>query len=220
MCRGFRLPASRVIHTVGPIYDADRRPEVSLRSAYRSVCSLWWRFREPHVCILSAWLVGHMISKLPPLRAGAVWVLLKKMGFSTSPFLRYRVVFMGTFDQWIEQERRISLSVMASDKKLSLLQLPLQGGLPDFHIWSQEFLEWLQRGDIQLELPFWKIIIRNADVSSVLRDFPSSMPPFLPCCSLPVEKFAPLSWDPTLPGAFDLQIWLWLLEPTNGSSFW
>jgi O-acetyl-ADP-ribose deacetylase (regulator of RNase III) len=33
---GFRLPASHVIHTVGPIYDADANPEASLRSAYRS----------------------------------------------------------------------------------------------------------------------------------------------------------------------------------------
>ncbi|PSR93255.1 Macro domain-containing protein [Actinidia chinensis var. chinensis] len=33
---GFRLPASHVIHTVGPIYNADGNPEASLRSAYRS----------------------------------------------------------------------------------------------------------------------------------------------------------------------------------------
>ncbi|KAA8533979.1 hypothetical protein F0562_031496 [Nyssa sinensis] len=33
---GFRLPASHVIHTVGPIYDVDSNPESSLRSAYRS----------------------------------------------------------------------------------------------------------------------------------------------------------------------------------------
>ncbi|KAI8008552.1 Macro domain-containing protein VPA0103 [Camellia lanceoleosa] len=33
---GFRLPASHVIHTVGPIYDVDPNPESSLRSAYRS----------------------------------------------------------------------------------------------------------------------------------------------------------------------------------------
>ncbi|XP_077239130.1 appr-1-p processing enzyme family protein isoform X2 [Tasmannia lanceolata] len=32
----FRLPVSRVIHTVGPIYDFDDQPEVSLRSSYRS----------------------------------------------------------------------------------------------------------------------------------------------------------------------------------------
>ncbi|CAA6654630.1 unnamed protein product [Spirodela intermedia] len=36
----FRLPASRVIHTVGPIYDTDSQPKVSLRSAYRSCLSL------------------------------------------------------------------------------------------------------------------------------------------------------------------------------------
>ncbi|XP_052184732.1 uncharacterized protein LOC127796580 [Diospyros lotus] len=33
---GFRLPASHVIHTVGPIYDADSNPEASLTNAYRN----------------------------------------------------------------------------------------------------------------------------------------------------------------------------------------
>jgi len=35
MCRGFLLPASHVIHTVGPIYDVDSNPAASLASAYR-----------------------------------------------------------------------------------------------------------------------------------------------------------------------------------------
>ncbi|PIN08191.1 Hismacro and SEC14 domain-containing protein [Handroanthus impetiginosus] len=33
---GFRLPASHVIHTVGPIYDPDKNPEAFLRNAYRN----------------------------------------------------------------------------------------------------------------------------------------------------------------------------------------
>ncbi|XP_054797988.1 uncharacterized protein LOC129303022 [Prosopis cineraria] len=34
--RGFRLPASHVIHTVGPIYNSDINPAASLASAYRN----------------------------------------------------------------------------------------------------------------------------------------------------------------------------------------
>ncbi|XP_015877540.3 uncharacterized protein LOC107413979 isoform X1 [Ziziphus jujuba] len=33
---GFRLPVSHVIHTVGPIYNANSDPEATLRSAYRN----------------------------------------------------------------------------------------------------------------------------------------------------------------------------------------
>ncbi|KAL1814271.1 hypothetical protein DCAR_0626693 [Daucus carota subsp. sativus] len=33
---GFRLPASHVIHTVGPIYDIDSNPAASLRGSYRN----------------------------------------------------------------------------------------------------------------------------------------------------------------------------------------
>ncbi|KAG6402044.1 hypothetical protein SASPL_138914 [Salvia splendens] len=34
--KGFRLPASHVIHTVGPIYHSDKNPEAALRNAYRN----------------------------------------------------------------------------------------------------------------------------------------------------------------------------------------
>lgn len=40
MCRGFLLPASHVIHTVGPIYDVDSNPAASLASAYRLLFQL------------------------------------------------------------------------------------------------------------------------------------------------------------------------------------
>ncbi|CAN1317529.1 Macro domain-containing protein XCC3184 [Linum perenne] len=33
---GFKLPASHVIHTVGPIYDSDPNPGVSLKNAYKN----------------------------------------------------------------------------------------------------------------------------------------------------------------------------------------
>ncbi|KAK8680736.1 hypothetical protein V6N13_109675 [Hibiscus sabdariffa] len=33
---GFKLPASHVIHIVGPIYDSDNDPKGSLRNAYKS----------------------------------------------------------------------------------------------------------------------------------------------------------------------------------------
>ncbi|XP_026388818.1 uncharacterized protein LOC113283708 [Papaver somniferum] len=36
----FKLPVSHVIHTVGPIYDIDNHPEVTLRNAYRNCIKL------------------------------------------------------------------------------------------------------------------------------------------------------------------------------------
>ncbi|XP_044508143.1 macro domain-containing protein VPA0103-like [Mangifera indica] len=33
---GFKLPASRVIHTVGPIYDSNSNPEIFLKNAYKN----------------------------------------------------------------------------------------------------------------------------------------------------------------------------------------
>ncbi|XVF24330.1 hypothetical protein REPUB_Repub13aG0118500 [Reevesia pubescens] len=37
---GFKLPASHVIHTVGPIYDSDKDPKASLSSAYKNSLSV------------------------------------------------------------------------------------------------------------------------------------------------------------------------------------
>ncbi|KAJ4717477.1 Appr-1-p processing enzyme family protein isoform 1 [Melia azedarach] len=37
---GFKLPASRVIHTVGPNYGVDNNPEAALRNAYKNSLSL------------------------------------------------------------------------------------------------------------------------------------------------------------------------------------
>ncbi|KAL9255944.1 Macro domain-containing protein [Drosera capensis] len=34
--RGFKLPAAYVVHTVGPVYDTDRNPQVSLKNSYRN----------------------------------------------------------------------------------------------------------------------------------------------------------------------------------------
>ncbi|TYI07231.1 hypothetical protein ES332_A10G213200v1 [Gossypium tomentosum] len=37
---GFKLPASHVIHTVGPIYDSHKDPKASLTSAYKNCLSV------------------------------------------------------------------------------------------------------------------------------------------------------------------------------------
>ncbi|KAG4126916.1 hypothetical protein ERO13_D10G185525v2 [Gossypium hirsutum] len=37
---GFKLPASHVIHTVGPIYDSDKDPKASLTSAHKNCLSV------------------------------------------------------------------------------------------------------------------------------------------------------------------------------------
>ncbi|KAK1650275.1 hypothetical protein QYE76_068080 [Lolium multiflorum] len=38
--RAFELPVSRVIHTVGPVYDMDKRPELLLKNAYENSLKL------------------------------------------------------------------------------------------------------------------------------------------------------------------------------------
>ena len=54
MNRGFRLPASHVIHTVGPIYDSDKNPEAALRNAYRYLVELC-QYPLIMICKLNFW---------------------------------------------------------------------------------------------------------------------------------------------------------------------
>jgi len=52
MCSGFMLPASHVIHTVGPIYSSDSNPAASLASAYR------WFFLKDVLVHFVFWVIN------------------------------------------------------------------------------------------------------------------------------------------------------------------
>lgn len=52
--RAFKLPASRIIHTVGPIYDQDSKPEVLLKNAYEWVLLFEFEMKSYVVCCVKS----------------------------------------------------------------------------------------------------------------------------------------------------------------------
>ncbi|KAL8555305.1 hypothetical protein ACS0TY_003203 [Phlomoides rotata] len=64
MNRGFRLPASHVIHTVGPIYDVDKNPGASLKNAYRNSLRVA-TFNTLHLLRYHVGSMGILMMKLP-----------------------------------------------------------------------------------------------------------------------------------------------------------
>lgn len=82
MSRGFRLPASHVIHTVGPIYDTNDNPEAALRNAYRYLIEL---SRTPFILIykLSYSIAEFVFRFFVKLVTETVYVWQKSTTFNT-----------------------------------------------------------------------------------------------------------------------------------------
>lgn len=77
ICRGFQLPVSYVIHTVGPIYETNSDPEAFLKSAYRYI----YIYMLCIVVRLAAFIASRMLSLLMIF----FWIsLCPKFDFSNS----------------------------------------------------------------------------------------------------------------------------------------
>lgn len=93
-CRGFRLPASHVIHTVGPIYNASRNPQALLRSAYRFLlCNCIFLFSLIYHSGLNVFCC-HVDLEIP-------WLWQRRITFNILHFLPYPVVYFGKLSYWL-----------------------------------------------------------------------------------------------------------------------
>ncbi|WVZ56834.1 hypothetical protein U9M48_007310 [Paspalum notatum var. saurae] len=67
----FKLPVSRVIHTVGPIYDMDKHPEVSLKNAYENSLKL---AKENGIQYIAFPAISCGVYRYPPKEASKIAV--------------------------------------------------------------------------------------------------------------------------------------------------
>uniref|UniRef100_A0A0D9VTS0 Macro domain-containing protein n=1 Tax=Leersia perrieri TaxID=77586 RepID=A0A0D9VTS0_9ORYZ len=67
----FKLPVSRVIHTVGPIYDMDEQPEISLKNAYTNSLKL---AKENGIQYIAFPAISCGIFRFPPEEASKISV--------------------------------------------------------------------------------------------------------------------------------------------------
>ncbi|CAN6320079.1 unnamed protein product [Urochloa humidicola] len=67
----FKLPVSRVIHTVGPIYDMDKHPEVSLKNAYENSLKL---AKENGIQYIAFPAISCGVFRYPPKEASKIAV--------------------------------------------------------------------------------------------------------------------------------------------------
>ncbi|KAJ0030335.1 hypothetical protein Pint_12542 [Pistacia integerrima] len=71
---GFKLPASHVIFTVGPIYHVDQNPEASLRSAYKNCLRLAKENKIQYIAFpaISCGLFGYPLEKAATIAISTV----------------------------------------------------------------------------------------------------------------------------------------------------
>lgn len=73
--RAFKLPVPRVIHTVGPIYDADKKPEVLLKNAYENSLKLAKENGIQHIAFPA---ISCGIFRYPPKEASKIAISTAK----------------------------------------------------------------------------------------------------------------------------------------------
>ncbi|GJN07940.1 hypothetical protein PR202_ga25817 [Eleusine coracana subsp. coracana] len=71
----FKLPASRIIHTVGPIYDVDKKPEVLLKNAYENSLKL---AKENGIQYIAFPAISCGVFRYPPKEASKIAISTAK----------------------------------------------------------------------------------------------------------------------------------------------
>ncbi|TVU47153.1 hypothetical protein EJB05_06740, partial [Eragrostis curvula] len=71
----FKLPVSRIIHTVGPIYDVDKRPEVLLKNAYENSLKL---AKENGIQYIAFPAISCGVFRYPPKEASEIAISTAK----------------------------------------------------------------------------------------------------------------------------------------------
>lgn len=97
--RGFKLPAAYVVHTVGPVYDTDRNPEVSLKNSYRNTLRV---AEENNVQYIAFTAISCGVYGYPYEEAASIAISTVKE-FGTSFKEVHFVLFLGDiYDVWVK----------------------------------------------------------------------------------------------------------------------
>ncbi|GAB4827695.1 hypothetical protein Ancab_034581 [Ancistrocladus abbreviatus] len=97
---GFKLPASHVIHTVGPVYDLDGNPEASLKNAYRNSLHV---AKEHNIQYLAFPAISCGVYRYPYKEAATIAISTVKE-FGTDLKEVHFVLFSDdTYEVWVEK---------------------------------------------------------------------------------------------------------------------
>ncbi|CAN6467309.1 unnamed protein product [Victoria cruziana] len=100
----YRLPVSRVIHTVGPIYDLDEHPEASLRSAYRNCLRI---AKENHIQYIAFPAISCGVFRYPLSEASLVAVSTVKEFANDFKEIHFVLFSDDTYTAWLKKANDI-----------------------------------------------------------------------------------------------------------------
>ncbi|KAL3622047.1 hypothetical protein CASFOL_034243 [Castilleja foliolosa] len=101
---GFRLPASHVIHTVGPIYDVDKNPEASLRNAYRNSLQV---AKENNIQYIAFTAISCGVYGYPYEEAAKVAISTVKESAGDLKEVHFVLFLDEIYDVWLKKAREL-----------------------------------------------------------------------------------------------------------------
>ncbi|XP_006650051.3 macro domain-containing protein VPA0103 [Oryza brachyantha] len=102
----FKLPVSRVIHTVGPIYDMDRQPEVSLKNAYANSLKL---AKESGIQYIAFPAISCGVFRYPPKEASQIAVSTAQQFSNDIKEVHFVLFSDELYDIWRETAKELLL---------------------------------------------------------------------------------------------------------------
>lgn len=102
--RGFNLPVSRIIHTVGPVYDMEEDPESKLADAYRSSLNIT---RENEVKYIAFPAISCGIYGYPYEEAAAVSLTTVRDSIKDLKEVHFVLFEMPAWEAWLEKANEL-----------------------------------------------------------------------------------------------------------------
>ncbi|WOK95866.1 hypothetical protein Cni_G04573 [Canna indica] len=100
----FKLPVSNVIHTVGPIYDSDKQPEVSLSNAYRSSLKL---AKENNVQYIAFPAISCGVYRYPNKEASKIAISTAKEFSDSFKEVHFVLLADSSYDVWLQTAQEL-----------------------------------------------------------------------------------------------------------------
>ncbi|KAF3786930.1 Macro domain-containing protein [Nymphaea thermarum] len=100
----YRLPVSRVIHTVGPVYDIDEHPEASLRSVYRNCLRI---AKENHIQYIAFPAISCGVFRYPLSEASYVAVSTVKEFADDFKEIHFVLFSDDAYNAWLEKANEV-----------------------------------------------------------------------------------------------------------------
>ncbi|KDO44105.1 hypothetical protein CISIN_1g029637mg [Citrus sinensis] len=103
-CRGFKLPVSHVIHTVGPVFNFHCNPEDILRSAYKNCLSVG---KANNIQYIAFPAISCGVSQYPPDEAATIAISTVKEFANDFKEVHFILFTDDIYNVWLKKAKEL-----------------------------------------------------------------------------------------------------------------